>query len=244
MHLSRSDKELLLLLGGLISDPIGLEAGNHSYEEVPLSNAEAARLIELLEELLSSKKFLESCHFVEGLSRGREADIATLRDIFNYWRGRTGRNKSMSWLHFNEFLRRYNSEIDPERSRHLPRLREMSFSYFMRMERILLAAAPLSPRVRALTLSVVKKFEADIELARRGLKPLPNGVIKAQPRVLLEGLRVSNLSVVGMPTFAATQIVGIVTLVADTSVLFTTRDWGVAGTFSTIAGAMAAASAN
>ena len=240
MHLSRADKELLLLLGGLLSGDGEGECGNHSVNEIPLSDSEANRLIELLDELVTSKKFLESCYFVEELSRGQSADFSGLREIFKLWRGRTGRNKSMSWLHWNEFLRRYCAEINPERSLHLPKLPEMDFRYFLRMESVLLAATPLSPHVCSLILQVIRKYETDIQAARRGHTPLATGIIKAQPKALLDALQSARNSGVGLPTFPAQQVIGIVTLVADSAVLFTTRDWGVAGTFSTIAGAIAA----
>lgn len=244
IHLSRGDKELLLLLGGLLVGDSEVKRSNYPLNEVPLSDREATRLVELLEELLSSKKFLESCYFVEELSRGQAADLSRLRSIFNFWRGRTGRHKSMSWLHWNEFLRRFSAKIDPERSRHLPRLLQMDFQYFLRMEGILLKATPLSPRVVTLILSTISKYEIQIQNARLGEKPLPRGIVIDQPKALLESLKKGSDSGVGLPTFAAHRVAGIATLVADSAVLFTTRDWGVTGTLSTMAGAIAATAKN
>lgn len=241
IHLSRVDKELLLLLGGLLVGDSAENRSNYSFSEVPLSDGEAKRLIELLEELLSSKKFLESCYFVEELSRGQNADLSRLREIFKFWRGRTGRNKSMSWLHWNEFLRRFSAEIDPERSRRLPRLLQMDFQYFLRMEGVLLTKTPLSPRVVTLILQTISKYEKEVQEARLGEMPLPKGIVIAQPKALLDSLKKARESGVGLPTFAAHRVAGIATLVADSAVLFTTRDWGVTGTLSTMAGAIAAA---
>ena len=240
IHLSRVDKELLLLLGGLLVGDLAEMRSNYSFSEVPLSDGEAKRLVEPLEELLSSKKFLESCYFVEELSRGQNADLSRLREIFKFWRGRTGRNKSMSWLHWNEFLRRFSAEIDPETSRRLPRLLQMDFQYFLRMEGVLLTKTPLSPRVVTLILQTISKYEKEVQEARLGEMPLPKGIVISQPKALLDSLKKARESGVGLPTFAAHRVAGIATLVADSAVLFTTRDWGVTGTLSTMAGAIAA----
>ena len=39
--------------------------------------------------------------------------------------------------------------------------------------------------------------------------------------------------------FSSTQVSGLATVVVDVTVLFTSRDWGVAGTMSTIGGGLA-----
>jgi hypothetical protein len=242
-HLSRADKELLILLGGLLVSAKQEEGQNYRPDDVPLSDSEARRLIELLEELISSKKFIESAYFVEEITRGNDADDRRLREIFSYWRGRTGRAKSMTWLHWNEFLRRFCGSSQIQHYSKAPISNEMTFEYFLRMERLLLSKTPLSPKVSELALKTIKKFEEDIEAARNGIQPLPKGVIMAQPTALLERLILQQHSALGLTPFSSQQVIGIVTLVANLSVLHTTRDWGVAGTLSTMAGALAAANA-
>jgi hypothetical protein len=242
-HLSRADKELLILLGGLLVGTKQEKGKNYRQDDVPLSDSEARRLIELLDELISSKKFIESAYFVEEITKGSDADDRRLREIFSYWRSRTGRAKSMTWLHWNEFLRRFSASNRIQHYSRPPISNEMTFEYFFRMERLLLSKTPLSPKISSLVLKTIKKFEMDIEAARNGSQPLPTGSIMAQPRALLESLILQQQSALGLAPFSSQRAIGIVTLVADLSVLHTTRDWGVAGTLSTMAGALAAANA-
>lgn len=243
IHLSRSDKEILLLLGGLLTDSSSNTQRNYSIEDIPLSNSEALRLADLLEELVSSKKFIESAYFIEELSLGHDADLRRIKSIFKNWRIIAGRSRSMSWLHWEEFKRRFSKKLFPEDySRYKP-IEEMDFKYFLRMEKILLSSTPLNPRVASMVLRVVEKYEHKVQLVRNGNAPLKSGSVSGPPLDLAKALRKGALSDVGIPSFSGQRIAGVVTLVANTSVLFTTRDWGVAGTLSTIAGAVAISAA-
>ena len=240
IHLGESDKELLVLLGGLLTGASLAQPSNHSSDEVPLSDCEAARLIELLEELIVSRRFIESTSFVEELSRGENANLKGARKIFTEWRTKTGRNKSMSWLHWNEFLHRFSCRIDQKTTTVVSKSGEMTFSYFLKMERILLKEISVNPRVASIVMHFVSKYQSEVEAARCGDAPMLAGSIIAQPKALLDALKKSVGNGIGVPAFSTQRLVGIITVVANTSVLFTTRDWSVAGTFSTIAGAMAA----
>jgi hypothetical protein len=231
--LSRTDKELLLLLGALLFDQKSNHGGNLRADEVPMSNSEAERLAQLLEELVESKRFNESAFFVEELTKGSNADVKRLKRIFVYWYERSGRNKGTSWLH-------WNADIDPDRSRQLPRLAEMQFDYFLKMEQVLLQELPISPRVAQLILGMVSKIEGDIEKARVGEITLaPNSII-SHPKALLTSIRETGTSRSARRAFPVQRIAGIATMVANSAVMFTTRDWGVAGTISTMAGAIVA----
>lgn len=111
----------------------------------------------------------------------------------------------------------------------------MSFEHFLDMERKLFEAAGLTKPLIDLLMSFIDSQRAYVELARRGKQSIASGAIK---RLMLEGIERIPTSLTVMPT---SRVAGIATVVANMSVLFATRDWGVAGTLSTIAGAAVAA---
>ena len=90
-------------------------------------------------------------------------------------------------------------------------------------------------------MSVVDKYEPDVERARQGEMPLPKGSVSRLPNAIAESIEAGSINRLDTPSFSAHQAAGLMTVISDVSMLFTTRDWGVAGTISTVAGGFAAA---
>jgi hypothetical protein len=239
LSFTKSEKELLWLLAKLIGEESPSQKGNSFPDSVALTDSEASRLVELLEELVTSKSFLEGAFFTEQISLGHGADLNQLRSIFTYWRAKKFRNRSMSWLHWSEFTMRLSAQCFPAGQRVAGPRKEMTIAYFKKMEWILLRNADVTPRVSALIVEMIGKLEVEIEATRNGFSPLKPGSIANEPKSLLNELKADRLSVLGLRSFPANRLAGILTIVADSTVMFTTRDWGVAGTLSTMAGAIA-----
>jgi hypothetical protein len=234
-----AEKELLRLLSELLVSQTAHLGANYTENEVALSDREAARLIELLEELLSSKKFLEGCFFAEEITKGSRADIGRLRNIFTEWRNRSGRAKSMSWIHWNEFLMRFNLVTMPSHERLLPNRKQMEFDYFLKMERILLQNSGVAPQVTGLVLRMISKRSDYIEEARQGHREIKANTISSEIKRLVEEMKIDGHARLSVGSISAQRAAGLLTIVADSAAMFTTRDWGVAGTLSTMAGAFA-----
>lgn len=239
--LSATERALLLLLARLaVSEPVG--STNLPSDRAVLSEKEAVILLKLLEEFSTSKKFVESAYFVESMSQTDLAVDGDVREIYLSWRKFYGRSRSMASTHWHSFLRRIGRDRIPYgyvRSIGASPY-EMSYAHFRNMESLLLSRSGVGERVKSLILAVIDKYENETNAARRGDLPLASGSILKIPRTISNSIE-SELKIgIGSPAISSTQAAGLMTVITDVSVLFTTRDWGVAGTISTIAGGFAA----
>lgn len=82
-----------------------------------------------------------------------------------------------------------------------------------------------------------------METLRAGNRSFAKGVVRDAIEIPLRTLRKVHGKVKDQE-MSATRIAAALTVVSNSSVLFTTRDWSVAGTLSTMAGALAAAAAS
>ncbi len=236
--LSTSDKELLALLSRLLIEQLddGGPMSNKAPDRVTLSDAEARRLFRLLTQLTSTREFLENSHFVEGITLPQAQSNKALREIYFAGRKRHGKSRAASSMKWADFEGRFGWVPLAWRVAANP----MSFEHFLDMERKLFESAELTKPVVDLLMSFIDSQRAYVELAREGKQPLVSGSIR---RLMLDGLQSAerlSSSLADMPT---SKVAGIATVVANMSVIFSTRDWGVAGTLSTIAGAGIAAGA-
>jgi hypothetical protein len=240
--LSSTERALLLLLAELVT---GHRRGptNLPSDATILSEREAGLLLELLEEFATSKKFIESAYFVERLTQIDIEDDSDVREIFLSWRKFYGRSRSMASTHWFDFMRRLG-RTRPKYGyvRGLTKTPdEMSYEHFREMERLLLKRSGVGDRVQSIILSVVDKYRSDVEASRHGERPLLNGSISKLPAAISNSLKNDMERNLGTLKLTANRAAGLMTVLTDVSVLFTTRDWGVAGTISTIAGGFAAA---
>ena len=244
VRLNAQDKRLLVLLAAILAHGQGAEIGhNHPPESVVISDAEARELIDLLEEFASSKKFIESAYFVENLALGPQRPDSNLREIYLSWRARHGRRRALSSAHWREFLNRLG--LEQFKGGYLAasaeiRAEEMSLSHFLRMERLLLQDANVDDRVKHLILKVITQHLSKVDEMRHGERSVKDGALARIVNSLVAALKADRQERIPSGHMSASKIAGVMTLVADTSVMFTTRDWGVAGTLSTMAAAAVA----
>jgi len=242
LFLSRDDRELLRLLAELLlSCEDGKEDQNRSIEEVPLSYHESQSLLELLEQFVESRKFQEGSYFIEKLFSPASLYDKKLRDIYMSWRGRYGKSRSVAYIQWENFLGRvgiWTNQRGNPNVWYRASAQPMPFDHFLRMEQRLAQGAGLSLRVQALVLKFVAARAAALEKIRRGDDRLEDGQIREPPTKLLEGLKRQHSSMTGTAPISTTKLAGILTIVMDFSVLFTTRDWSVAGLLSATAGAL------
>lgn len=103
------------------------------------------------------------------------------------------------------------------------------------MEVRLLRALRVHPALEKLIEDLVIRRTDLFERFEQREQILLSGQIRRGVMSLVEHLRGS----LGGIHVSKTQLVGVATVVSDVTVMFSTRDWGVAGTLSTIAGALA-----
>jgi hypothetical protein len=238
IFLTAADRELLTLLADLVLSWDSASNSNISRTEIPLSNVEASRLLELLEQFVSSKKFVEGSYLIERILGGGSLYDKDLRDIYLSWRRRAGRSRAVATIQWENLLGRigiWTSARGNPNVWYRASARPMSLDHFMRMESKLANAADLHPRVRVLILNLVKARLSFIEEVRFGRKKLNPRSISGPPKDLLSTLKHDKI---GPPPMKTTKLAGIMTIVMDFTVLYTTRDWSVAAFLSTIAGAV------
>lgn len=218
----------------------GAAGSNLPSGVVALTDREADELVDSLEYLVNSREFIEACYFVEGLTLPEAQGEPQLREIYLSARKRRGRTRALASTHWAEFQVRLGLAKKPAwNTRPAP----MEIKYFQKMEEKLLSNLGLHPKVIELIMRVVSNQTPQIEEIRTGRRSLKHGTIKplvADPIFRWREQRQKSRDL----QVSATSIAAAVTIVADISVLFTTRDWSVTGTLSTMAGALAAASSD
>ena len=234
---SETDKRLRVLMAKLLLEHMdqGAVGSNLPAGMVTLTDGEANELIARIEDLVNSRDFLEASYFVEGLTIPGVEEEARVREIYLSARRRRGRTRVLASTHWSEFQVRLGITRNVVRG---TRAEPMSFEYFREMEKRLLLAAGIHRRVIELVIRVVGSQAPQIEEIRIGQRSLGHGTVR---QLVIDPLRRWHEQLANFQGrhVSTTRIAAALTIVADTGVLFTTRDWSVAGTLSTMAGALA-----
>ncbi|MCR5877103.1 hypothetical protein [Phenylobacterium sp. J367] len=238
---NQSDKELLALLARLLLENIGepFPGANSPHDAVRLSDGEADRLAALLERLVDDPGFQRRAYFVEAMTDRNERNALHVRELYLSERKRRGRVRALSSIKWAEFKARLGLGPAEHPYAAVP---PMDYEHFMAMENKLLTAAGIHPRVVDLVLANARAQEIRVERVVRGSSVIPHGFVRrhiVQP--LLDASRYHDLAF-RSASLSRGQITAAVTLIADFSVIFTTRDWDVAGTLSGMAAAATALS--
>ncbi len=242
IHFSKNDKKLLLLLSNFLLEKIeGNEKSNLSKNFIALSDSEAKELTSLLEKLINTKEFIETSYFIEIMSSMGLATEKNAREIYLSARKRRGRSRAMASHHWAKYLSRLGIKF-----KHPPHYQQnplkpnlydvhpeemLSPDQFYKMEKRLFEKAGIHPKVINVLLMLLEKKAENIIVYRKPLG-LEKGSLKKIYTTLLKEIRARN-AISKVNTCAA------LTLVANMSVLFTTRDWNAIGTISCMGGAAA-----
>ena len=229
---SAHEKRLLALLAKLLLESLRQQdrVSNVAADEVALSDTDAAELLDLLQQLLTTRSFVVGANFVESLSKGSSTQGAT-RETYLAERRDRGRPRSMASRQWAEFVRRlglspsYPSPLVPN---------PMPFDTFVRLEQRLLRTAGVNPRIGAVIVRAIAQTRGEIEDIRTGHRPISAGKILELIRNLSNDLDSTRSP---RREITVRRVVGVTTIVSNVSVLFTTRDWTVAGVISAMAGA-------
>jgi hypothetical protein len=237
--LSTHDKRLIELMARLLLEQLNnqFSDSNRTADEVVLTDEEANELMGLVNQLVESKEFAETAFFVEGLTDANTSNDRQLREIYLSARGRNGRSRALASYHWAEFRVRLGIVESPVWN---VAAAPMSLDHFHQMERKLLMAAGVTPRVADFVMKIVTAQDTGLQQLREKKRSLPRGIVKRAiwdpfSRLVGKGAHRSCDRLV-----SATRVAAALTLMSNISIMFTTRDWGVAGTLSTMAGALAA----
>jgi len=231
-------RKLLVLLAKLLDESLDDEPShsNRPAGKIVLTDSERQELRKLLSELASDRSFVVAVTFVDGLAGRSNLTESELREIYLSERRKRGRKRALASMHWADFLARLGRTSGPIYS--LKSTDQMSFDYFHRMEERLFQALGFSQRVTNYLLRKISNTKPAVEAARdplgEGLSPKRS--LLAESRAELERLEMLLHDKISGHNVSVNRIASMTTVVSNLSVLFTTRDWSVAGFMSVIAG--------
>ncbi|NQU69198.1 MAG: hypothetical protein HQ514_01545, partial [Rhodospirillales bacterium] len=216
-HLLPEDARLLKLIAELILyQTDGDLPSNLVGDKKPLSDRQSKDLLELLESLYDRKDFRENMLFIEGVFDDSSPDERSYREIYLSRRKKLGHSRAMASMHWADFRYRlgkvnrqhWGSNVTP-----------MEFRHFERMERRLFRELGINPRVSDLLMQMIEAQRIQIEQARNTTTHESKGLLQNVFKST-----VSNLKKYPDSTMSVNRLSAIMTIVANTSVLYTTRD--------------------
>lgn len=230
--LSETEKELLVLLSKIVLEEHRQSyAGNVGENRFLIGDKDSMALCNLLTEYVNSHSFLRGATFAEMVSDGRLSDDSKAREIYLKSRSERGRTRVLASRQWIDFRARLGLPL-PAYSSGVYR---MDGDQFVEMEVRLLRALNVHPALERLIEDLVIRRKDLFERFEKREQILSLGQIRRDIVALVSKLKNSA----GGASVSKTQVVGLATVVSDVTVMFSTRDWGVAGTCSTIAGGLA-----
>ncbi|AGH97285.1 hypothetical protein [Micavibrio aeruginosavorus] len=232
---TEKEKELLYLVAQLILENMEQTAPqpNKPRDIVALTDDEAEKLIQLLQTLAETKKFQEACYLVQNLTRQTSDIDKRLRDIYLYNRSTSEKRRVAANYKWAEFLERLGIRHSHSFQR---KATPMTLENFYEMEKTLFEELQLDKKIVDLFMTLVSAQNKNLtHIQEQGVTKLPpQGIISAikKPISVLKGNKRTHGN-----TLSELDLASIAIIVSNYSVLFTTRDWGVAGTLSMLAGA-------
>lgn len=226
MHLTDTEKMLIKILAQKLVDDEerSLRLTNMSSQEVSISDEDAYILIDLINAVINRMEFKQITQFMERVLSSEENDPLS-REIYlsnKKKRGRSRAHASNHWADFRVRLGLYQSWYPGSRSS------PMTKEHFLKMEESLFYNAGLNEKAIPVLMQVVATEWDAFEKLRENKEGLPAKSAEQSLKNLSEQIKEGVVNKI--------NIGAAVTLVANGAVMFTTRDWGVTGTISSIIG--------
>jgi hypothetical protein len=235
-HIGQERLRLLELLSHLLEDSLVQtgERTNLPLRSVALSEAEKRELANLLGSLLEDRSFYLALSFVDGILNLNGLRDEQLREIYLSERKKRGRTRVLSsklWADFLARIGRRSGWTTWGSSAH-----PMDYSHFLKMEERLLNALKFPRSVIREAVQLISRLQTSVEQVL--LKSAQaKAAVEDTTHDLLIRLR-ETLRSRSVQELSKSQVIGLAIVVANTSVLFTTRDWSAAGTMSAISGGL------
>lgn len=234
---SSSDIKLIRLLERHLADVPDGTAPTNRLHAAHLTDDEIDTLVQAVEQKLEDREFRMASAMLDAVSNRNYDQI---RELYLSGRTRRDRTRALASKQNAEFLARLG--LGTTEPRWYVSTDRMSFEHFLRMERRAFGEVGISPRVTELALRYIRVEIEQIEGLREGSVRLsPNFLVAA-----LEMAKSSFLKLKRLPEGLADaqQLAGVLIVAVDVGVLYTTRDWSVTGTLSTVAGGLGAMAPN
>lgn len=238
-RLSAREKRLAQLLINLLEERMDLEKhGNLPKDKVVISQEEKKELLSLLEDYRSSKGFLHRLSFLGFLSP-REYDEERARELYLSGRKASGKTRALASMQWAELqIRIYGAYMritHPYKQWVSHVSGSMSFEYFLKMEEKLFQKFKIMDGTKKYLMKIVTSAESFVEDFRSGDESQKHIDYKELVRTLISEIE-KYLKLPDNHELSNGQVACLAIIIANFSVLFTTRDWSAAGVISSVAG--------
>ena len=228
IHEPETARELLKLISSLFAEKDGVSDHNQSSDLLSLSPKQQQRLIVLCNEFGRLPEFRKAAFFVAGVS-GDSIEQERLREMYLSERARRGRSRMASTSQWADFVTRMGLVNRWDRYFGIQGTKPMGYSHFREMEQRLLNIRHLSPKLRRQMLAQIDEQQNNLDRINSGRLRVSDDDIMSLPEKIENDAKDHHIKKRRLSAFA--------TVISDVGVLFTTRDWSVAGTLSTMVGA-------
>lgn len=230
-HLNKKERQLIKLLIKLLQKINKNNNANLNYsnDEIPLSDLETVLLIKLLTDYNETKETIQRAYFIRNILNSNE-DNQNLREIYLTIREKYGRPRMVPAVRWAEYRKRLGlSSHNPTKRK----IRTMPRDHFLQLEEKLFMNLDFPPEIINNLMYYITEEWHKFESFRKRDNSLFNKKNKTIILSILDKIQVSN-EPIKEPFLSKINLSSLVTLIANGSVMFTTRDWSITGTISQI----------
>lgn len=238
LKLSKAEIRALKILDALLVRAGKARGSANSGEDhIDVSASEARSIANFLEELQTSRKFLEAAYFCGILAAGRGLTDDRAKEIYLSWRRRYGKTRVASTFAWNEFVLRSGFGFS-DKARMYPRAYRgavvpMPLPHFLAMEMKLSRSYGMSPRATHIIARFYEKRLRLIDEVRKGSKSLPPKEIENSAAEMAETFK-SVAKCAPAKSISKRRLAACSGLIMDVGAIFITRDWTATGVLSAV----------
>lgn len=236
IRLNKNDLKLIKELSRLLEPYVAgffISPKDISGVEIILSHEEGVQMLAAIRNLMNEVEFQKKIEFVEKIYSEKAKNNLTCKETFKFLRKRSGRSSVMATQKWHGFLLRVGSMHGHGYTGAVAR--RMTFEHFIKMERKLLKSLNVHPAVIATLVELMEIEEDYIDFIRSGREVSGIGKIRASLMNVVDHLNDRVAGNKNNISLSALNMVSILGITANASVLITTRDWSATGTISVIA---------
>jgi len=237
LSVSDASEELIYFIAYRLDEFLSQKSHNAPMSEVIFSPRESTHLEECANRVLEDRNLFYSLYFVEKLFSDTAVSEEELREIYLTQRKRFGYDRALSSARWHEYVTRLGMRKG-SLSTYLRGAEQMTFEHFIRMERRLLEIFNTPPQVTSFALEMIHENQEVIEQLRR--TPFDNRSKKTS-FTFVDKVKSSLISIREKNSMPPEKLSALMVVVTNSTSLFSSRDWSVAGTISTMAGGIAMA---
>jgi hypothetical protein len=232
LSISADTAEFLSFLSSQLHEFLFRQSHNAPSTEIVFSPRESFALERGVGNVLDDRNLFHSLYFVENLVSNGGATEDDLKEIYLQQRKRFGYDRALSSARWHEYVTRLGMRKG-SLSTYLRGAEMMTFDHFIRMEKKLFSIQNISSDVSDFAISLIQKNRAQVDEIRstsfNDRSQAPRLGFVSRVKSSLNSIRESN----SMPP---EKLAALMVVITNSTSLFSSRDWSVAGTISTMAG--------